>query len=262
MYIREYKGLGQSPEDQRDFEEQRRRYEISKAEHEKQLAPLQLGTLSLNILRRAGLKTTTRVNKSTASLLQSVLERSRILRPYIAAKLGATVIPRNFIHHEFDSVFEHQYVSLESKIIPAGSLEEKELKKIYGFYHPQTRTIHLRPSANIGHALHEAIHKFSSSGFRNLFGHYLDEGVTHYFTNLVLVEQGLTESSAYELQLNCAKVLVYLCGQDRVAKAYFQGNQVLARDIVRLLNINLGDLHKLRKGDILCTKIKGLRRQL
>ena len=120
---------------------------------------------------------------------------------YKRQKLGTVVIPRNFIHHDFDSVFEHQYVSLEGKIIPAGSPEEKELKKIYGFYHPQTGTIHLRPSANVGHALHEAIHKFSSSGFRNLFGHNLDEGVTHYFTNLILAEQGLTESSAYELQL-------------------------------------------------------------
>ena len=60
---------------------------MAKAEHEKRLAPLPLGILPLDVLKRAGLKTTTRVNKSTASLLQSVLDRSRILRPYIADRL-------------------------------------------------------------------------------------------------------------------------------------------------------------------------------
>jgi hypothetical protein len=261
MYIWVCEGLGQPPEVLRDFEEEKRRFEMAKAEHEKRLAPLALGILPLDVLKRAGLKTTTRVNKSTASLLQSVLDRSRILRPYIADKLRKIMIPRNFIHHEFDSTFEHNYVTLHSIVIPTGSPEEKELKKIYGFYHSQTRTIHLRPGANVGHALHEAIHKFASTGFRTLYGGFLDEGVTHYFTNLVLAEQGLDKLRAYEKELQCANELIRLCGHDRVAKAYFQHDQDLARDVVRLLNINLGELHKLRKGDTLCKKLSGLRRK-
>jgi len=265
MYIWVYEGLGQPPEVPpevlRDFEEQKRHFEIAKAEYEKRLAPLPLDVLPLDILKRAGSKTTTRVNKSTASLLQSVLERSRILRPYIADKLGKIIIPKNFIHHEFDSTFEQNYLTLHNIVIPAGSSEEKELKNIYGFYHPQTRAIHLRPAANVGHALHEAIHKYASTGFRTLFGGFLDEGVTHYFTNLVLAEQGLDKLRVYEKELRCANELVRLCGHDRVAKAYFQYDPDLARDVVRLLNINLGELHKLRRGDTLCQKLSGLRRK-
>jgi len=85
--------------------------------------------------------------------------------------------------------------------------------------------------------------------------------VTHYFTNLVLAEQGLAPSRAYEKESQCANDLVRLCGHARVAKAYFQHDQDLARDVVRLLNINLGDLHKLRKGDTLCNKLSGVRRK-
>ena len=87
MYIRVYERIGQPPEILRDVEEEKRRFEMAKAEHKKRLAPLPLGILPLDVLKRAGLKTTTRVNKSTASLLQSVMDRSRILRPYIADRL-------------------------------------------------------------------------------------------------------------------------------------------------------------------------------
>lgn len=261
MYIRKYERLGQSPEELRDFEEEKRRFEMAKAEHEKRLTPLPLGTLPRNVLKRAGLKTITRVNKSTASLLQSVLERSRILRPYAVGKLRSIMIPRNFIHHGFDETFQHKYETLHNIVIPKGSPEEKKLKNIYGFYHPQTRTIHLRPGANIGHALHEAIHKFASPGFRALFGGFLDEGVTHYFTNLVLEEQGLGKARGYEKELRCANELVHLFGQDRIAKAYFQHDQNLPRDVVRLLNINLEKLHKVRKGDNLCKKLGSIKRK-
>jgi len=35
MYVRVYEGLGQPPEVVRDFEEQKQRFEVTKAEHEK-----------------------------------------------------------------------------------------------------------------------------------------------------------------------------------------------------------------------------------
>ncbi|MBD9356760.1 hypothetical protein [Methylomonas albis] len=257
MYIFASEGLGQSPEMLSDFDDEKRRFDAANAEHLKRLAPPALGVLPLDVLRKAGLTTETRINKSTAALLQSVLERSRVLRPYIAGKLISIKIPKNFIHHDFDKVFEHKLVSLHNIVIPMGSSAEKELKNIYGFYHAQTQTIHLRPSANIGHALHEAIHKFASPGFLNIFGKFLNEGVTHYFTDLVLVEQGLLKSKAYAEELACAKNLVRICGRERVAQAYFLGSNKLAMDIVRLLNISLLDLYKLKKqGDAsLCAKI-------
>lgn len=259
MYIRVHEGLSQSAEELRDVEEQKRRFEQAKAEHEKRLAPLPLGVLPLDVLKRAGLKTTTRVNKSTASLLQSVMERSRVLRPYITHKLSRISIPKNFIHHDFDAGFESRYQKLHHKVIPIGSQEEKELKNIYGFYHPGTDAIHLRPTANVGHALHEAIHKFASRGFRGQLGGFLDEGVTHYFTNQVLAEQELDPSHTYAKELRCANELVRLCGHERVANAYFQGGQALqklAGDVDRLLQVNVKQRYDLIRSGALCQKLQ------
>src|SRR5262249_6038444 len=154
----------------------------------------------IDVFKRAGIKATTRVGNTTASLIQTVLERSRALRPYITQQLARVMIPRNFIHHDFDATFDDAYLKLHQIVIPVGSADEKELKARRGFYHRPTRAIHLRPDANVGHALHEAIHKFSSPAFRNVFGGYLDEGVTQYFTDVVLVEQGLGKMTTHMYQ--------------------------------------------------------------
>ena len=242
-----------------DFERERRRFELAKKEHEKRLAPVPVGTLPLEVLKRAGVKTSTRVDAKTASLLQSVLERSRVLRPYIEVKLRRIMIPAKFVHHDSDAEFNYAYTNLHKIVVPIGSSAEKELITKRGFYHPGTDSIHLRPAANVGHALHEAIHKFASRGFRNLFGGFLDEGVTQYFTDLVLAEQELAPGGAYENELRCAKHLALLFTPDIVARAYFQGDQTLANAMVRRLGIGLGQLHLLRTGDTLCKRLLALR---
>ena len=46
--------IGQSPEEQREFEELKRQFEIAKAEHKKRLAPLPLDVLPLEVFKRWG----------------------------------------------------------------------------------------------------------------------------------------------------------------------------------------------------------------
>jgi hypothetical protein len=270
MYIHDHqltgpeaKPITSGPEFEAEREELKRlkaRLETARKEHEKRLAPPPLDLFPLDVFKRAGVTATTRVGKTTASLIQTVLERSRALRPYIGQKLGRVMIPKNFIHHDFDATFNNQYIGLHKIVIPAGSAEEKELITRRGFYHRPTDAIHLRPAANVGHALHEAIHKFSSPGFRSVFGGYLDEGVTQYFTDVVLVEQGLGKMTThtYQDQLRCANQLIGLFNPDIIAKAYFQGAglQDLASILVGRLNTNLTELAtKLKNGDALCKKI-------
>src|SRR5262245_42250404 len=243
-----------------EYEKLKERLETLRKEHEKRLAPPPLDLFPLDVFKRAGVTATTRVGKTTASLIQTVLERSRALRPYIGQKLGRVMIPKNFIHHDFDATFNNKYTGLHKIIIPAGSTEEKELITRRGFYHRPTDAIHLRPAANVGHALHEAIHKFSSPGFRSVFGGYLDEGVTQYFTDVVLVEQGLGRMTthSYQDQLRCANQLVGLFNPDVIGKAYFQGAglQDLASILVGRLNTNLTELAtRLKNGDALCKRI-------
>jgi hypothetical protein len=171
-----------------EYNKQKERFEAARQEHEKRSAPPALGLSPLEVFRKAGVTATTRVGKKIASLIQTVLERSRALRPYIGPKLARIMIPTNFVHHDFDATFNNAYTGLHKIVIPAGSAEEKDLITKRGFYHRRTDAIHLRPTANVGAALHEAIHRFSSPGFRSVFGGYLDEGVTQYFTDLILVE--------------------------------------------------------------------------
>ena len=211
-----------------EFEQERRRFELAKKQHEQRLTPFAVDLLPVDALKRAGFRTSTRVGAKTASLIQDALTRSRVLRPYIELKLRRIMVPARFVHHNSDAEFNHAYTKLHNIVIPIGSSAEKELITKRGFYHPATDTIHLRPAANVGHALHEAIHKFASRGFRSLFGGFLDEGVTQYFSDLVLAEQGLATGGAYEKELRCAKHLVILFTRDMVARSYFQGEPSLA----------------------------------
>ena len=142
------------------------------------------------------MKTTTIVSKKTASLIQSVLELSCVKAIHRAESYEDND-PKRVVHHDSDAEFDYAYTHLHNLVILIGSAEEKELLERRGFYHPRTDTIHLRPYANVGHALHEAIHKYASTGFRAVFGGFLRlEGVTQYFTNCVLREQGLAEGES------------------------------------------------------------------
>jgi hypothetical protein len=192
-----------------------------------------------DLLKRMGLKTTTRIDKKTASLIHSVLERSVVLRPFIAAKLEKMTMPKKFVHYQSDPEFDYAYLDLTKMVVPFGSKAEKELINIRGFYHRPTNSIHFRPSANVGQALQMVIGTFSPPAFRNFFGKSLVEGVGLYFANLVLEEQGLMriESQPYRVQLRCAIDLVGLVGRDLVGKAYFQNHLDLVRHLTTKLSI-------------------------
>jgi hypothetical protein len=63
----------------------------------------------------------------------------------------------------------------------------------------------------------------SSPGFRNVFGGYPDEGAPQYFTDVVLVEQGLGKMAThlYRDQLRCftARVVEAMAEADASKKA-------------------------------------------
>jgi hypothetical protein len=188
-----------------------------------------------------------------------VLERSGVLRPYIKDKLSGkrkVRIPGDkFAHYNEEGKFDKAYQRTYGTVV-AGSAEEKELKNIHGFYSTRTDTIHLRPKANVGDALHESIHKFSSN-FLAAFGKFLNEGVTQFFTDLVLEEQGLPKGkSDYPKQLECAHKLVDRSSRDLVGKAYFMGDiGPLINSVARGLKIRAEEVMKLGKDGALCDRL-------
>ena len=245
-----------------DVEKEKEKFEKGKKEHDDRL--VQLGSvpkgLPIEVFKNAGVTTTTPVAANTSGLIDSVLERSQVLRPYIKEKLSGkrkVRIPgEKFIHHKKDTDFNK--VINAGHVPVAGSQEEKELEQTKGFYNTKTDEIHLRPDAVVGDALHESIHKFASPNtFLFTFGKFLTEGVTQYFTDLVLEEQHLPKAkNAYKQNLDCANKLLDLSSHDIVAKAYFtQVLGPLADAIARKLHITVTEVLKQGKDDTLCKSL-------
>jgi len=254
----------ESEEDVReDVEKEKEKFEKAKKEHEYRLVklgPRPVGELPIEVFKKAGVTTTTPVAANTPGLIDSVLERSQVLRPYIKEKLSGkrrVQIPgKKFIHHKKDTDFNK--VINAGHVPVAGSQEEKELEQPKGFYNTKTDEIHLRPDAVVGDALHESIHKFASPNiFLFDFGRFLTEGVTQYFTDLVLEEQGLPKAkNTYAENLRCANKLVDLSSHDIVARAYFmQDLGPLANAVARKLNISVNEVLKQGKDDTLCKSL-------
>ncbi len=80
-------------------------------------------------------------------------------------------------------------------------------------------------------AVHETVHLNSNATFRNNFGHSYNEGVTQYFTELVLGESG----NAYRDRIKLAEGLLAVVSQDELGKAYFQGERALYAKVVKAL---------------------------
>jgi alkaline phosphatase D len=193
---------------------------------------------STDVLKRAGLTTATKVNSKTATHIQSALQQSRALSPFIAAKLRTITISKNFVVHGWEQTFEAAYLKLHKIVVPLGSKKEG-LNNVRAFYHRPTDTIHVRPTANIGHALQAAVQKLASPPFRLFFGEAVDQGVSLYFANLVLTEQGLAPMTPEQQkgQLRCATILAGLVGINMTGKAYFENHSDLINHLTSKLSI-------------------------
>jgi hypothetical protein len=180
------------------------------------------------------------------ALLRTIIEASPTLSPYLTQKRASGAQPtdlrdaRRFVIHSSDSDLQDEAKNCHQGEAGPGT-------KIGGFYCRQTDTIHLPPDAKFGTALHEAIHKYSQ---RILFGacdQFLNEGLTQYFADIVLVDQHLRKFTghAYQKQLQCATRFINTYHLDEVASAYFLGTA----------GLGTGPLHQfLLRGDRACTK--------
>jgi hypothetical protein len=238
-----------------EVEEDRSRVEALKKQHEQRMREIEEREKP-HVLKSKGVGTTTRVDESTAKLVQAALAESRVLRPYIKDKFPAASVPGKVTIHDSDAEFEHSYVKLnEIKDSPAAV--KAQAAKVRGFFHRKSGTIHLRPTSTLGHALHEAVHKLASPAFLNFYGHFWEEGVAQYFADCVLTEQGLPrmKSHLYEDELRCAKRLVAFTSHDLVARAYFVNHTPLLDELVARLGGDPGTLRDLIKREKLCDRL-------
>ena len=198
-----------------------------------------------------------------AFFAEGLIETSNILGPYLRGKLAKTSVNKNFKIYDFRSEFEKKHDELEPPGAPSIGKATPQTQT-YGFYHRATDSIHLSPDANFGHALHEAVHKYSSIAIQSALGLFINEGVTQYFTDSVLAERSLGNSSnIYGPNLKCAKTVLGWINNDEkiLARAYFRGDaNPLLQEVMNRLGLRAAkDLFTLirdRGGLGLCESIE------
>jgi hypothetical protein len=240
----------------REVEEDRRRFEAAKTRHEQRVRAIEEHERP-HALKGKGVTAKTTVDEDTAGLIQAALAESRILRPYIKGKFPKSSIPGKMKIHGSDAEFEYAYET-ENKVKDSPAAVKAEAEKARGFYHRRSGTIHLRPRSNLGHALHEAMHKLAAPGFLNFFGRFWEEGVAQYFADCVLLEQGLQpmKGHLYEDELRCAKRLVAFTDRDLVARAYFLDHQPLMNRLIERLGGDHAALKDLIERKTLCDRLR------
>jgi hypothetical protein len=207
------KAISQYMEAQKDYITEKERYLREMRE--------QLKLQGLAAARKAGVTTETAVPGEpaallqTTTLLQTMIEASRLLEPYLTGKRDINLrVPAKF---KVDGPDAFEAAKRAAHLSPFES-------GIGGFYDRARDTIHLPQKAHFAEALHEAIHKYSAPHLRNMC-HTLNEGVTQYFADAILQEQGLPKAGrvAYQDYVDCATKLMRQFGFDNVARLYFLG---------------------------------------
>ena len=186
-------------------------------------------------LKSEGVDLNDPVAGGTAAIIDTVLARNQKLAQYIGARIKGVKIAQKgkFVHDMNDTNFDNAY--RDAYDLDAGVTVPKSTM---GFLNTKKSEIHLRSNALFGTALHEAVHRLASP---RLYGDFLplankisstltdvlSEGVTAFFTDEILKEEGLPNfNDAYRTKKDKAKNLIDALkpdGFDMIATFNFKG---------------------------------------
>jgi len=190
-------------------------------------------------LKSEGVDLNDPVAGGTAAIIDTVLARNQKLSTYIGARLKGIKIAEKgkFVHETNDTNFDNNY--RDAYDLDAGVTVPKSTM---GFLNTKKSEIHLRSNAIFGTALHEAVHRLASprlySDFLPLANKIsstltdvLSEGVTAFFTDEILKEEGLPNfNDAYRTKKDKAKNLIDALkpdGFDMIATFNFKGSGIV-----------------------------------
>jgi hypothetical protein len=239
-----------------DIEAERARFDAAKSTHEQRLAhyPAQP-----HALRSAGITTDSRVKDDTPQWIQTALEESQSLRPYLKGKFPASAITdgRFSIESNEDQFNQGAQRYLDNHDNLNAADRAAKYGHIGGYYDYKDHSVHVRSRTKFGHALHEAMHKVAHPVFHPYWGRLINEGVTQYFTDLVLREQGLSEVTdhEYKAELACAKKLVAATSWQVVAGAYFLNDGALREALMKRLKLDAGTFVHELAAERVCTRL-------
>ena len=174
------------------------------------------------------------VFKGTSQIIDAVLQRNQRLAPYIGDKIkkGFSVAAEGkFKQDVTDGTFSDAHKA---------AFGSEPQSYVMGFYdYLNTKTIHVRPKAVFGAALHEAVHSLASPQLyaalptidkvSSHLVNILTEGITAYFTDIILHDEGLTNfNDAYIKEKEEAETqLVKILGFDLLANFNFRYNNIV-----------------------------------
>lgn len=175
-------------------------------------------------LKSQGVDAADPVAAKTPQIIDTVLQRNKRLAPYIGDRLtgGLKIAEKGHFVKElsdanFDSAYRKTYEESAGDTVPS---------YVMGFYDPNASTIHLRPDAKFGTALHEAVHRLAAPSVYSLMStvaskisddlvKVLVEGVTAYFTDTIVQDEGLPNFvDAYSSSKKKAAAIVAALGKD------------------------------------------------
>ena len=182
-------------------------------------------------LQQSKVDTADPVFNGTSQIIDAVLQRNQTLAPYIGDRIkkGFSVAAEGKFKQD---ITDNEFVNAHKKAF--GSEPESYTMGFYDYVN--TKTIHVRPSAVFGTAMHEAVHSLASpqlytdlSLINNVSPHLvniLTEGVTAFFTDSILNDEGLTNfNDAYVRQKDEVKTkLLKPLGFDVLASFNFKYN--------------------------------------
>jgi hypothetical protein len=182
---------------------------------------VQSGQDSSPVIRRdPKLKGSTHFGESDSGDIDKVIAASGVTK-YVPTKSLKTLAAN--VDEESPVVFAEQYKKYGQS--------EDDVDSVPGFVNrAEQKPIKLRAPgnndkgkpvepSNFEDAVHETVHLNSQTKFQASFGHAFNEGVTEYFTEMVLGEPG----KAYRDQVDAANGLIAVVGEKLVGEAYFLG---------------------------------------
>ena len=211
-----------------------------------------------HVLKTAGITTDSRVDSETPKWIQAALAESQKLRPFLKGKFPKSAVTKDFEIHAVEDDFNEAAKTMYGNTQPMTKAQRAAAYgKIGGFFDRDTRKIHVRSRTKFGHAVHEAMHKVAHRDFHGFWNEFVNEGVTQYFADCLLQEQGLpiVTDHDYKAQLECAKKLVALSSFETVAAAYFRMDPGLHEAVMKHLKIDINALLQLRRTNTVCTRL-------
>ena len=191
-------------------------------------------------LKSEGVGLSDPVATGTATVIDEVLARNQTLAPYIGdlIKGGFRIAEKGkFVQDSSDGNFNAAYRKAYDE-----KPSENVSKDTSGFFDYKKSEVHVRPGAKFGTALHESVHRLATPA---LYVNYLQvankvstdlsdvlrEGVTAFFTDLILKDEGLPNfNDGYRTKKKKAEKLINALGADGfdlIARFNFKGDRIV-----------------------------------